>query len=431
MKVLMLFLVVWTSATSAPAQATVIISGVMSRYPAAIEKPSVRRYWEGVDALARSDFKSAEAAFHDSLRMDPTWHGPFLGLADAAVRDGRPQDAAAWLGRAEAMAPRSVEVLTARGHFHFLQGEPEKAEGAYEKAISVDEQAFLPRLGLADLYLHSLWKPVEAVDAYRGVLKMNSEHAGGHYGLGVALMATGAQDEAITELNTSIALAPENPLPHVALGRLYSSLGAYGKAVAAFDDALEVQPDFAIVHVERGDAFAANGEIDAAIADYQAAVEAAPKLSHVHFKLGSIYQHLQRWDDAESAFLNAIESDPRNVRALNNLAWLVVERQKRLDDALAWATQAVELAPDMVAFQDTLGWVWRARGDLGKAAEVLERAAAADPHLADISYHLGIVYSEQGRKSAAVAAFKKALDIDRDFAQAADVKSRIAALSGG
>lgn len=413
-----------------PVHSALVISDVVKREKAAVEKPAVTRYWQGIDALANGEIESAEKIFKESLRLDPSWHGPLLGLADAAIRAGRPEDGQLWLARAEATAPRSVEVLTARGRFHFLQGELEKAEAAYKKAIAVDEQAFLPRLDLADLYLSALWKPRDAVDAYRAVLRMNPDHPGGHYGLGVALMATGQADEAMTALNNALALAPDNPLSSLALGRLHYSRGEFGKAVDSFNRALEARPDFAIVRIDRGDALAAMGDVNAAVADYEAAAKAAPKLSIAHFKLGSIYQLLQRPDDAETAYLKAIETDPANARALNNLAWLAAERKERLDDALRWAIRAIELAPDEVAFQDTLGWVRRARGELDEAAKVFE-AAAANSDLADIPYRLGIVYSEQGRKREAVAAFKKALEIDNNFANAADAESRIDALSGG
>jgi tetratricopeptide (TPR) repeat protein len=60
---------------------------------------------------------------------------------------------------------------------------------------------------------------------------------------------------------------------------------------------------------------------------------------------------------------------------------------------------------------------------------VLEKASAADPKLADIPYHLGIIYSEQGKKREAIAAFKKALKADSDFSNAVDAANRIEALS--
>lgn len=404
------------------------MNGVLQRDPDEKESPAVARYWEGVGALAKKDIKSAEAAFQDSLRLDPSWYGPFIGLAEAAITDGRPEDAESWLKRADAMAPHSVELLTARGRYHFRQGELAKAEAVYKEAISADEKAFLPRLDLADLYLNDLWKPADAVEAYRAVLNMRPNHAGAHYGLGLALIATGNSSEAMVELDAAITREPTNPLPHLALGRLHASRKDYDKALEAIDRALALNPGFAVARVDRGDVLAAKGMVDAAIADYQAALHSAPKLSIAHFKLGSLYELLQRPDDAEAAYIQAIESDPRNIVAYNNLAWLSAERKTRLDDALAWAKRAVELAPDLATYQDTLGWVLRAHGDLDNAADTLEKASVIEPQRADIFYHLGIVYSDQGKNTEALAAFKLALKIDSNFYGAADARSRISKL---
>jgi lipopolysaccharide biosynthesis regulator YciM len=69
----------------------------------------------------------------------------------------------------------------------------------------------------------------------------------------------------------------------------------------------------------------------------------------------------------------------------------------------------VELSPSTLQFQDTLGWVHRARGELDLAASVLERATAApDAHqaemLSQIFEHLGVVYHEQGKIPEAARA---------------------------
>jgi tetratricopeptide (TPR) repeat protein len=141
-----------------------------------------------------------------------------------------------------------------------------------------------------------------------------------------------------------------------------------------------------------------------------------------------VHQAQHRWREAESAYLRSLEVDPRNVIAYNNLAWMAAEQKRRPDDALGWARKAVDLAPKSVAFQDTLAWVHRSRGELQDAAKILERAASSGPADAGIQYHLGIVYSEQGRDRDALAAFEKALEIDNKFAGAEEAKRRLATL---
>jgi tetratricopeptide (TPR) repeat protein/NAD-dependent dihydropyrimidine dehydrogenase PreA subunit len=53
-----------------------------------------------------------------------------------------------------------------------------------------------------------------------------------------------------------------------------------------------------------------------------------------------------------------------------------------------------------------------ARGDLAAAADHYRRAAAAQPHRAELHYNLGVMYSQLGRSAAAIAAYKLALAVN-------------------
>lgn len=70
----------------------------------------------------------------------------------------------------------------------------------------------------------------------------------------------------------------------------------------------------------------------------------------------------------------------------------------------------------------------RARGELDSAIAVLQKGSRIKPQRSDILYHLGIVYSEKGGKPQAIAAFEKALTIDRNFPEAADAQRRLTAI---
>jgi Flp pilus assembly protein TadD len=58
------------------------------------------------------------------------------------------------------------------------------------------------------------------------------------------------------------------------------------------------------------------------------------------------------------------------------------------------------------------------RGDAAAAVADLERAAALVPHASEIQNHLGLAYAEQGRDGDALAAFRRAVDLDCDNAAA-------------
>jgi len=418
-------IVAWGLAT----QAGPLVGNVPQQVSGGKERPGSAFYQTGLQALGKKDYKAAEAAFQQSMQLDPRWYGPLLGLAETAIAQGASRDAKSWLRKAEALDPSSAHVQTALGRLYARWGQNVKAEAAYKKAIALDAHAFLPRIDLADLYLYALHRPAEAIEKYSASLEVEPRHAGAHYGLAMALAQARQPREAVTEFERASSLAPENPLPLLALGRLYFAGQEYDKSIGAYDRALKLKPDSAAVHMGRGEVFFATGQADRALSEYQAVLIVWPNSTLAYLKSGMILEQQKHFDEAAAAYRKVIEYDPKNAVAYNNLAWIAAERRSALDDALDWSKKAVGLAPSFSHFQDTLGWVYRSRGDLGHAAEVLEKAAARKPPDAVIHYHLGVVYSEQQRNEQALTALRKALEIDSGFSAARDAKRRIDALS--
>jgi Flp pilus assembly protein TadD len=52
------------------------------------------------------------------------------------------------------------------------------------------------------------------------------------------------------------------------------------------------------------------------------------------------------------------------------------------------------------------------RGDAATAVADLERAAELVPRASEVQNHLGLAYAEQGRHADALAAFRRAVEID-------------------
>jgi tetratricopeptide (TPR) repeat protein len=77
---------------------------------------------------------------------------------------------------------------------------------------------------------------------------------------------------------------------------------------------------------------------------------------------------------------------PKQVAALNNLAWLYFEGED--PRALATAKNAYENAPSNAAVLDTYGWILFHSGNTQKAQEILKLAVTAAPNNSDISSHL-------------------------------------------
>lgn len=409
----------WLAAGGA-AQATLIGSfdRPAAKAGAANASPRDKALSDGRAALAKHDVAAAQKAFQEALRVDPKSAKAMVGLADVALARQDSRAAWDWLQKAVATAPGDSGIHDAVGRYHYVQKEFPQAEQAFKQAVYLDSSNVQAQVDLGDFYMNAYHAPLRAIEPYRAALKSNPDHAGAHYALGMALMAMNKPEEAEAEFARTVSLSPTNPLPHQALGRLYASRGQIDKALAQYDEALRIQPDFVFAMVGKGDIEFARKAFDQAIAQYQKALRIAPKYEEALLKTGMAYEAQGRKGEAEKSYLAVIAVNPKAALAYNNLAWMAAESRQKPDQALKWARQAVDLAPNVPQFQDTLGWALRSAGKLGEAERALSDASRMKPELAEVQYHLGIVYLDQKKRVEAETAFKRALELDKSHAGA-------------
>lgn len=380
--------------------------GLSSPVPAAqVDSPAAR----GFSALEKGDLTAAEQAFQAGLAENPQDPQYLLGLADVALRLNQERKVEDFLQRALQAAPESSQVQTAWGRYHYSRQRYAEAEESLNKAIELDPAAVAPLVDLGTLYVKGLKQPEKAVPLYRAALSLAPYHAGAHFALGTTLAALGENRDAIGELKEAARLSPDNPLPHQALGGVFVADKLYSQALSAYDTALQINPRMVDVLMSRGDLLAALGDNEKALMDYQRVREIAPKFPQVLVKIGMLYQQLKKYPEAKNTYLDAIELDDKIALAYNNLAYLATETGEDLDNALVWANVAVELAPEAETFQDTLGWVHRARGETEQALAVLKKTAQRENPAGETLYHLGLIYKERADYANALETFRKAL----------------------
>jgi tetratricopeptide (TPR) repeat protein len=399
--------------------------------------PSQLAYMSGVRSLNAGDFAGAESQFQEALTNGSKNVRllSLFGLVAVELNKGQPQEAEKYLRQAQTIAPDEPAVYRAWGRYYAIEKKFPQAEQSFQKAVALTHGGVSAEMDLGDFYNLGPHKFKEAAAVYRKVLAKKPDLAGAHFALGTALTKLGQDAEAETELQQASRLAPELPFAPEALGELYLRRQQYDKAVEAFSEAVKRQADFVPAHVGLGDAYWGKGNASMATAEYTKAVKLAPNQASLQIKLAMMDEWFGKPQEAEQAYLAAIHLDPRAAVAYNNLAWMTVSQNThdsgKLDQAQKWAQQAVDLNPQIPAFQVTLAWVYRARGDLGNAAAVLEKCAAANPRSPTVLYRLGVVYSEAGKTQQARTYLARALTLEKDAGEAEDIRKRLSTLGQG
>jgi tetratricopeptide (TPR) repeat protein len=122
------------------------------------------------------------------------------------------------------------------------------------------------------------------------------------------------------------------------------------------------------------------GDLDEALAIYRRAVEVHPSPAVVWTNIGNAELQRGRTAEAEEAYRSALRADGGYRDAMNNLAWLLFEQQRNLDEAAALARSAADPAnADRWAALDTLGHVEAARSRCDAAREAFAEALEAAP----------------------------------------------------
>ena len=93
---------------------------------------------------------------------------------------------------------------------------------------------------------------------------------------------------------------------------------------------------------------------------------------------------------------------------MNNLAYLLMETEQNLNEALHLAQMAKEQDPKSPAIMDTLGMVYLKKGLYNSAISQLQYSQEKEPGNAEIHYHLGLAYHKYGATTKARNMLKKA-----------------------
>jgi tetratricopeptide (TPR) repeat protein len=121
------------------------------------------------------------------------------------------------------------------------------------------------------------------------------------------------------------------------------------------------------------------------------ALEKDPERVALRMHLAAMYDKRGRYGDAEKTYRVVLTREPNNIVALNNLAWLLVQRDGDAQEALKYITTAVSGIGRRADLLDTRGLVHLATKDLDKAIADFKEAAA-DTRTPTRLFHLARAY---------------------------------------
>jgi len=371
----------------------------------------------------QQDLEGMEASLTRAMESSPVALNPRVALARLELRRNAPERAAALLSPADIESQDNPAVLELLVRSYLGTGDLSSADSYSRRLVS--QQPDNPAvLSLAGQVANALGRYEVAEEQVREALNRFPDDVA----LRRVLTESLVYQRKLSLAQSEIDLFPAEVRNEVAVvmlrGRLALALGNASKATELFEDAFERAPGNTTLVFLAGSKWS-TGNRDQAVADLERWLVSNPEDLTVLVSLATYEMELKRFDQARSRYAKVVELQPKNVAALNNLAWLLKETDT--EAALAYIQRADGLAPTAAAIKDTYAMIELERGNFDRALALNDLVLESAGNLPDYTFNRAQILLRSGNKSDARSLLEN-LVAGPEFAAQADAQSLLDSL---
>lgn len=397
--------------------------------------------------LLQKNPEAARQRFQSIVEKDKKNVPAMLGLAGVAAATSQESEYVAWLEKAVKAGPSVVRPHVLLANYYLYKNDVQKA-----LALARDAQTANPNNGqILDLLGTAQLAGGEAENAtvtYGKLAKLFPKNPVAHYKLATAQAAANNLGGARASLKSALALKPDHLDSEILLGSVELGANRHAEALKVAQQIQKQHPKSAAGFVLQGDILMAQKQFAPALKAYEKAstinnigllaVKMHQALSaggnaseadarivqwlkdhpgdvNVRVYLAANYTKTRQNQRAIEQYQFVLQADPRNIRALNDLAWLY--QQEKDPRALETAERAYQLKPDNPEIMDTLGWILVEQDKTARGTELLQKAAEAAPGSTAIRYHWAAALAKSGDKARARRELADLLTRNKEFPQ--------------
>lgn len=352
----------------------------------------------------------AEETLRSLMKRRPDLDAPYLELA--AISEGRGEHDKALALLRDALT-RNPDNMVARHHLARLLivvGQLDKALAELGEIVRRNPDDLEARRKIGLIHLEQKRWP-EAITAFSAILERDGDLEQVRFYLGTARER---QEDFAAALADFAGIGTDSELYEDALAHrayLLHRLQRKDEAVALIEEQFARGRGRVSLYLYLATLYESGDDFAQARSTYERARSLYPQEAEVGYKFALFQDRRGEREGALAAMRGVLHLDPDHAEALNFIAYAHAEAGTNLDEALDMAQRALKLKPQG-HIRDTLGWVYFRRGELTKARELLEAAAAQlndDPVVIE---HLGDVMRALGLPRKAAELYQRSLDLD-------------------
>jgi predicted Zn finger-like uncharacterized protein len=408
-------------------------------------------YLMGRIAMALKSFEEAEKELNAAVAADEELVDGYVALSDLYTKTGRDQEAMQILDTAGEKAPGSALIKLTLADAYAARGDFATAIVALNDALAAEPDNTRTHFRMAQMY-RRLGSVVDAESALGEVISRNPSYPGLALEQGLLLEATGKLAEALAAYERALKDTPDDPAAKLRVGAASLALADFAKAEPLLAEAAAAMPKLgeanyymgeilrrtdregeaipylraaadleeknALFHLRLGMALMAMHDMTRAMVEAERAQTLDPNLAEAPLRIGEIKLRTGSARDAIALFEAALAKDPK----LSEAYGLIGEACEELADfgaALRYYQRAVQELPDDATLNFKLGvTALQTTGPRTALAPLAKAVALADKPGADLPawlpeayYRLGVLQQSSNQRPAALASFKRYLEI--------------------
>jgi len=268
----------------------------------------------------------------------------------------------------------------------------------------------------------------EALGSLNRALALNAQSASVHQMLGKTWFMLGKFDNAATELQTALRIAPNDNEVSYTLALAYLKQHQLASAQQTFRQMLGRLGDRPQLRIVFGRAYRETGYLPESIEEFKKAIALDPKFPRAHYYLGLTYllkDGAGRLPEAEQEFKAELDSHPDEFFA-NYYLGIVYAMDRKWDQAVPLMQKAGAMQPANPDPYFYLGQAYQETGRYAEAVEAFKKSIALNPEVSHNDYQVARAHyrlgqallktgsSEAAQKELRLAAELKSQSLERD-----------------
>lgn len=269
-------------------------------------KPELRgaNLFSGIVAYKQNRYKDAERFLRREMLLDPSDAKAFMWLGVCRLAQDDAQGAIVPLDQAYALAPKDADILYHRGRAYMLV-----ANASYSAMFDLDHDSMRVHQVLGEAYAQA-FRTQEAISEFELAIKMAPRQPGLHEELGDQYWVAGQMGKVELAYRAELGIDPNAISDRFRLGSLLVLTQSPAEGVKLLREVLREEPSLRDAHYYLGTGLMSLNQNHDAIHEFELAIAANPKDDRAmtaYYKLAQLYRTLHQPTDAQTAMQSYLD----------------------------------------------------------------------------------------------------------------------------